>query len=121
MSGPSSTARVILLQAAAAALAVFGLIGVGCSEDDALPYLPGGSTPGEPLSPNRSCSSGASRDCSVELEEVDGVFSCYKGSQTCEGGRWSACGDGHLSSFHGTRLQLVARLQALGAPAACLD
>lgn len=40
---------------------------------------------------------GATRACRVKVSEVDGIVSCYQGTQECINGRWSSCGGSNIT------------------------
>jgi hypothetical protein len=54
------------------------------------------------------CEDGSTRSCTVTLNRQGNVLTCYKGTETCAGGSWSACRDGVAS-------QLVAEDVGAGA------
>lgn len=77
---------------------------VGCRDSRPRTLDGQGSTPPGTLPPVGAapCESGATRGCSVTVGEHNGVLTCYRGSQLCVEGRWSACSGGTLSAMSGT-------------------
>jgi lectin-like protein len=75
-----------------------------------------------PLTP--ACVEGAVEPCSEVLGEHDGIVSCYEGTRTCQGGRWSACLDGQsYEVMRGEATASAAGLRPLAVSAAsdCTD
>ncbi len=78
-------------------LAATALVMFGCSASEEAPPpgwdgtssenggASGGEVPGTP------CEDGVEKDCSITVEQANGVKSCWQGKQTCENGIWQRC------------------------------
>lgn len=85
------TCRLVSAGFASTAAGVLAL--AACSVGDAAPSTSTAFQPGrQPGFIQEPCKDGTTRECSITLGETNGVLSCYRGSQVCQGGSWSACG-----------------------------
>jgi hypothetical protein len=105
------------------ALALFGLaFGIAAcgDEGDEAPEWGKSGTNG-PAQADR-CSEGAERPCSITLEKVAGMVSCWEGTQTCNEGLWGACENGSVVDRPDPTEQSAwprARTQALSSAVDC--
>lgn len=103
-------------------LAGLGLVmAAACSSGRSLPgRLADNGSGGTAGTTGAPCTDGQIQDCHVTLGEHNGVLSCYSGTQTCQSGTWSACGNGSVSSRAAPATTGTARsAQSLSSPTPC--
>ncbi len=83
-------------------LAAFMLTLWGCGAEETLPGLTGGGG-GEGGSTGSGhlpvCEDGATRECHFALPDQGEVKNCFNGIETCDGGIWTPCANGKITSM----------------------
>ncbi len=81
--------------------AMIAALSIGCSGGAERPAELGGTTGVDAGTPTTTCALGESRDCKIMIGQNGTVFSCYNGTQTCNGGAWGPCsGGGWMPAAH---------------------
>jgi hypothetical protein len=113
---PKLRALAVLFLACATALGVAS----ACSDDERAPGAHWQQEAGVGGGGNTPCTDGASKKCGITIGEHEGVLTCYEGTQICNAGTWSACGDGEVVSRAGGGDRGTASSpQAFGPPSPC--
>lgn len=98
-SGVKALAKPFVLTAAAVGFPA--MVAGACSIDKPEISAGGAVTPPPVPGDDRCDVEGATRECHLNLGARSGFQSCYNGTQTCTGGRWSSCGgSGEVTTRH---------------------
>jgi len=100
-------------------LAVAVLFGA-CSDRNP-PTASVGFQGGTPHHVGGPCRSGDSQPCSITLSEQGGQLECYHGTQKCDDGRWSACGNGSVTEQAWLAAPAGVRTLALSDAEGCVN
>ncbi len=120
-SSPWRASRELRLAVAFLSLLVL----TACGTSDRPPGLDdsdGGDGNGQIPDPT-PCDDGASRACGVTLSQANGVKSCYRGTEYCDGGHWSLCTDGEVTKepdHTEAQLDEISKILSISLPAKCI-
>ena len=120
-SSPWRASRELRLAVAFLSLVIL----TACGTSDRPPGLndsDGGDGNGQIPDPT-PCEDGSSRACGVTLSQANGVKSCYRGTEYCDGGHWSECTDGVVTKepdHTEAQLDEISKILSISSAAKCI-